>query len=114
MSEQNIVDVASEEAFAQLLAGETPVLVDFYADWCQPCRMMAPILSQIALERAGKLTVARVSTEDLPDLANRYGITAIPALHLFEGGEQLDRIVGYREKSQLDAFLDEHLGKDAQ
>lgn len=84
-----------DAALTELLnTSELPVLVDFYADWCAPCRMMAPVLEQIAKSRAGEVVVAKIDTDSNSDAAIRNGIRGIPTLVLFHGGEEVDRQVG--------------------
>ena len=99
----------TNERFDELLAGEMPLFVDFYADWCGPCKMLSPLVKEIAAEREGSIAVAKLNVDKMPEIANRYGIVAIPALILFKDGEVIDKIVGYREKEELDAWLDERI-----
>lgn len=84
---------------------ELPVLVDFYADWCAPCRMMAPVLDQIAKARAGEVVVVKINTDDNPDAAIRNGIRGIPTLVLFHGGDEVDRQVGAVPAPYLERML---------
>ena len=92
----------SDATFDEELAGSTePLLVDFWAEWCGPCKMVAPVLDEIAREQAGKLRVAKLNVDDNPDVARRYDVMSIPTLILFEDGEPKKRLVGAKGKAQL-------------
>ena len=88
------VRVEAEDFDATVLGAGVPVLVDFYADWCAPCRMVAPVLDEIARESVGGLLVAKIDTDRAQEVAGRYGIRSIPTLILFEGGAESERVVG--------------------
>ena len=100
----------TDATFAQDIQGETPVLVDFWAEWCGPCRMIAPVLEQIAAEQADRLRIAKLNVDENPETARRFGVTGIPTLILFRDGKPVERIVGFRPKPQLLASLQRHLG----
>ena len=101
------INISSESFDAAVAKSPVPVLVDFWAPWCGPCKMIAPVLDEIARERAGAARVAKVNTEDDPQLAARFGVRAIPTLLLFYGGELKEAIVGSRvTKKDLLAKLD--------
>ena len=103
------VDV-TEETFEQaVLEAKTPMLVDFWAPWCGPCRAVAPILEELAVDYEGKIGIARLNVDESPTLAARYGISAIPNLIIFKGGKPVSQIVGYRPKAELKKALDETL-----
>lgn len=87
------------------------VLVDFWAEWCGPCKMIAPILDQIAQELDDKLVIGKLDIDENQDTAMAFGVMSIPTLLLFKDGEPVDRIVGYQPKPQLMARLQPHLGK---
>ena len=92
----------TDESFAQdVLANERPVLVDFWATWCGPCRMVAPVLEEIASERAGDLTIAKIDIDANPDTARNFQVISIPTMILFKGGEPVKRIVGAKSKAAL-------------
>jgi thioredoxin len=89
------IKVAEEDFDRTVLQAESPVLVDFYADWCAPCRMVAPFVDEIARTHMGRLLVAKVDTDRAPNVALRYGIRSIPTLILFRAGQEVERSVGF-------------------
>lgn len=91
----------------EVLQSPLPVLVDFWAEWCAPCRMLTPVLEELASEYNGKAKIGKVNVDDSQLLATRYGIRSIPTLLLFKGGEVVGQIVGLRSKRELKAKLDE-------
>lgn len=99
----------SDATFEQETRGGTPVLVDFWAEWCGPCRMVAPVLEQIAAEQAGKLKIVKLNVDEHPQTPQKLGITGIPTLILFRNGEPVERIVGLLPKPQLLGRLRPHL-----
>jgi len=98
------VKVAQEDFDRTVLGAEAPVLVDFYADWCAPCRMVAPFVDELASAHVGKLLVAKVDTDRAPQIAMRYGIRSIPTLVVFRGGAEVDRSIGF-EPERLKALV---------
>lgn len=98
---------ASETSFQdQVLASEKPVLVDFWAEWCGPCRAIAPVLEEVAQAREQSLRVVKVNVDEHPGLARRYGIRSIPMLMLFQGGELRAQQAGSLRRVELEALLD--------
>jgi len=106
MSSPNIVTLTAENFDEEVLKSGTPVLVDFWAEWCGPCKMVAPILDELASEYDGKVKIGKVNIDDHQSLASEYGIRAIPTLLLFKAGQVADQIVGLRSKRDFKAKLD--------
>ena len=104
------IDVTESNFEAEVLNSTTPVLVDFWAEWCGPCRMVGPVIDEIAGEYAGQVDVVKVDVEANGDTAMKYGITSIPAIYLFKGGEVVKKTVGAKTKPALLAEFSEHLG----
>lgn len=95
------LEVGQNNFDTEVVNSQTPVLVDFWASWCGPCRMLAPTVDQIAQEFAGRMKVVKVNVDNEPALASRYGIRGIPALLLFKGGQVVDQIVGAQPKAAI-------------
>lgn len=108
MSEQ-IVHVTDDNFEAEVLKSDLPVLVDYWAEWCGPCKMIAPVLDEITGEYTGKIRVAKLNIDENPNTPPRYGIRGIPTLMLFKDGEVEATKVGAVSKSQLIAFIDSNL-----
>lgn len=104
-----IVHVTDDSFEEEVLKSPDPVLVDYWADWCGPCKMIAPVLDEIADEYAGRVKIAKLNIDDNPGTPPRYGIRGIPTLMLFRGGEVEATKVGAVSKSQLTAFIDSNL-----
>jgi thioredoxin 1 len=104
-----MIDLTTDDFDERVLRADRPVLVDFWAEWCPPCKMIAPILEQIEVEYAGRLTVAKLNGDDHPEIAARYGVLGFPTLTLYRDGEAVHQIVGARPKRALLADLEPHL-----
>jgi thioredoxin 1 len=104
-----IVHVTDDSFEDEVLKSPDPVLVDYWADWCGPCKMIAPVLDEIADEYAGRVKIAKLNIDENPGTPPRYGIRGIPTLMLFRGGEVEATKVGAVSKSQLTAFIDSNL-----
>jgi thioredoxin 1 len=106
MSNLNKFEEATFEA--EVLQSQGPVLVEFHADWCGPCKMMAPVIDQIATEYNGRLTVGKVDVDSNPGIAMRYGVMGIPTLGIFQDGKMVDRLVGYPGPGGVRSFVEKN------
>lgn len=103
--------VVTDASFdTDVLASDKPVVVDFWAEWCGPCRMVSPILEEIATENTDKITVAKLNVDENPKTAASYGITSIPTMNVYSGGEVVKTIIGAKSKAALLADLAPYLG----
>ena len=101
-----VTDASFEEV---VLKSELPVLVDFWAVWCAPCRMVAPIVEELAAEKEGSLKVVKMDVDNNPDTAMKYGIRSIPTLLMFKNGEVIDQIIGAIPKSMIESKINKHI-----
>jgi len=104
-----IVQLSDSSFDQEVLQSDLPVLVDYWAEWCGPCKMIAPVLNEIADEYDGKIKIGKLNIDDNPDVPPRYGIRGIPTLMLFKAGEVEATKVGAVSKSQLTAFIDSNI-----
>ncbi|MBS0286408.1 MAG: thioredoxin TrxA [Proteobacteria bacterium] len=109
MANKNIVAVTDDNFEKEVMNAELPVLLDFWAEWCGPCKMIAPVLDDIASSYEGKLIVAKINIDENSATPQKFGVRGIPTLMLFKNGELESTKVGAMSKSQLTAFLDSHL-----
>ena len=93
--------ILTKDNFDNEIAGETPILVDFWATWCPPCKMLLPIIEQLANESDGSYRIGKVNVDDSPELAMRYGVQNIPTMIVFKNGEEVNRAVGVRPKAAI-------------
>jgi thioredoxin 1 len=106
MAASNIVTLTQDNFQSEVLQASQPILVDFWAEWCGPCKMLAPILDELAQEYDGKARIGKVDIDQHQNLAAQYGISAIPTLLLFHNGQVVDQMRGLRSKRDLKASLD--------
>lgn len=106
MASESIVQIRDQQHFRDTLAGPTLVLVDFWAAWCAPCRMVAPILEELSVELAGRVRIAKVDVDALPELTYPFHISGIPTMILFAGGQEVDRVAGAAPKAALRQWLE--------
>jgi thioredoxin len=101
--------VTDETFDTEVLKSDKPVVVDYWAEWCGPCRMVAPVLEEIAAEHADKIDVVKINIDENPQVAQRYGILQIPTLNVFSGGEVVKQVIGAKPKSALLRELAEYI-----
>jgi thioredoxin 1 len=106
MASANIVTLTEDNFEAEVLKSTTPVLVDFWAEWCGPCKMLGPTLDELSNEYAGKVKIAKLNVDDNQNLAAQYGVSSIPMLLFFKGGQIQNQMVGAKPKSALKSELD--------
>ena len=106
MASENVVEFTDQNFEQEVLKSSTPVLVDFWAEWCMPCRMLAPTIEKIAKDYAGKVKVGKLDTDANRDVASKYSISAIPTVILFKDGQVSQKFVGLRQEKDFKAALD--------
>ena len=109
MSSEHVLELTDENFDEEIVAADVPALVDFWAEWCMPCKMLAPTIEELAGDNAGKIKVGKVDTDSARDTALKFGISAIPTIILFKGGEVARKFVGLQQKADLQAAIDDLL-----
>jgi thioredoxin 1 len=109
MADSNAVQAVTDNDFDNVLNGGKPVFVDFWAPWCGPCRLIGPIVEELAPSYQGKAVITKLNVDDNPNVAQRYGVTSIPTLMMFKDGKLVDRMVGAAPKNALQQFIDRNL-----
>ncbi|MFA5880846.1 MAG: thioredoxin [Eubacteriales bacterium] len=105
----NVLTLTKDNFKNDILDAAGPALVDFWAPWCSPCRMIAPVIDEMAAEYAGKVKIGKVNVDENREVAVEYGVMSIPTLVLFKGGQVVDKVVGFKSKNDLKALLDKYL-----
>ncbi len=102
----NVADFTDQNFESEVIGSNEPVLVDFWAPWCGPCRMIAPVVEELASENAGSVKIGKLNVDDSPSSAAAYGVSSIPTLILFKGGEVVNTFVGLKDKRELQEAID--------
>ncbi len=109
----NVINTDDQGFDRTVLQSTEPVLVDFWAPWCGPCRMVGPVVEELAGEYSGRLRAVKVNVDDSPEVSERYGIQSIPALVFFKGGQEVHREIGAQPKSRLASAIEDVIGAPA-
>ena len=109
MAGKNVLTLTKNNFESEVASSELPVLIDFWATWCGPCRAVAPIVEQLATDYEGRAKIGKIDVDSEGELARKFGISSIPTIMVFKGGEVVEQVLGARPKKQLASLLDKHL-----
>lgn len=109
MTDDNVMTLTADNFDDEVLKSDKPVLVDFWAVWCGPCRIVSPIIDELAADYAGKIKVGKVNVDEQRSIAERYRIMSIPTIYLFKDGQPVDKIIGARPKADFERFIQQAL-----
>jgi len=109
MASDKILNISADNFETEVLGADVPVLVDFWAAWCGPCRMVAPVLEELAEQMEGKVRIAKVNVDENQDIAVKFQVSSIPTFILFKDGEAADRMLGAMPKGAFEQFIDRHI-----
>lgn len=109
MTDNNVITLTANNFDDEVLKSDKPVLIDFWAVWCGPCRMVSPIIKELAADYAGKIKVGEVNVDEQRSIAERYRIMSIPTVYLFKDGQPVDKIIGARPKADFERFIKQAL-----
>ena len=112
MAAENVQTFTDGNFDSSVLKAAQPVLVDFWAEWCGPCKRLAPAVDALAADYAGKVTIGKLNVDDNPDTTIKYNVRGIPALLLFKGGQVVDQVVGLQPKDEIRKVIDKHLDQE--
>jgi len=109
LASKNVVEIKDDDFSKVMSEAKVPVLVDFWADWCGPCKMIAPVVEEIAAQYEGKILVGKMNVDANTSVPGRFQVISIPTIVLFKDGEEVDRSIGYKTKEELSRFISENL-----
>ena len=109
MASENVVEFTDQNFETEVLGSDQPVLVDFWAEWCGPCKRLGPTIDELASDYDGRVTVGKLNVDDNPGIAGRFSIRGIPTLLLFKGGQIVEQVVGLADKDSLKKIIDKHV-----
>jgi thioredoxin 1 len=109
MAEENVINVTSENFEQEVLKSEQTVLVDFWAGWCGPCRMVGPIIEELAQDYSGKLKVGKLNVDEQGELSAKFKVMSIPTIIVFKNGEVVDKAIGARSKAEFENMISKHI-----